>query len=1173
MNLSALKSFAPEVRRQLIEAVGRKLDFVLTGDTADLRAAAEQVAHLRIQADADRSGLIERVAYTWFNRLAALRFIDAHPGWHPFRSHVVTPANAEETQPELLKLTRSGALPAELAPFTDPKRLNDLLDGHLPSPDPQGEVYRHLILATCRFYHDLMPFLFEALDDETELLLPDDLLTEYSIAHGFRTGISEEDCSEVELVGWLYQFYISEKKDQVMARKSAVPSEDIPAVTQLFTPHWIVRYLVENSLGRLWLNSRPGSRLREHMPYYIEDPDGQIPTDCLTVARPEEIKLLDPASGSGHMLTYSFDLLYRIYEEEGHAPSEIPALILQYNLYGLDICPRAVQLAQFALVCKAREKSRRFFQSEYIVRPNIVELRDLRFEENEIRDYIHVIGLRDLFNQAMLQLLHQFEEAKNFGSLIQPCLDEQAISIARHAIEAKYLSGQLFLRETHLKVLRVLEQAEALTQRYHVVVANPPYMGGKTMNLQLREFAKELYADGRVDLFAMFIERGFSLAQAGGYNAMVTMQAWMFLSSFEDLRVKLLSNWSISSMAHLGPRAFDTIGGEVVQTTAFVAQNEARPNHRAIYLRLTDGRNEKDKSDKFLSALANPDGGLFFRASTADFRKIPGNLIAYWLSAKACSAFDSKSLSDVADIRSGIGTSDNSRFLRMWYETPFATINFSCNSIKDSVTSKKRWFPYNKGGSYRRWFGNREYVVNWFNDGEEIKKAVTSNPNDPKTTHWSRRIFNTDLFFQPSLTWNDIGSSLFSVRENGPGFIHDAVGVGAYGIQPESKRAAVLSLLNSNVGTLFVEVLCPTIHFKAGQMAAFPVIIPDDYRDKACTECVELARDDWDNFETSWDFRDQPLLMLVLKGTTLEASWRNWEAHCTAAIRRMQELETENNQLFIAAYGLEGELQPEVPETQITLARPDRRKDMAAFLSYAVGCMMGRYSLDAPGLILANAGDTLEQYLAKVGKPLDQLTFTPDEDGIIPVLDGEWFEDDIVARTRDFLRATFGDATLETNLHFIEESLGKDLRKYFLTDFYKDHLQTYKKRPIYWMFQSPKKGFSALVYLHRYTKDTPNRLLSSYLRDFMHKLRGQLEHLDHLMASESTPARDVTKARKESDQFKKTLRECEDWEREVLLPLAQQRIELDLDDGVKINYLKLGAALATIPGLAAKEDE
>ena len=499
MNTSSLKSFAPAVRRQLLEAVERKLDYVLTADTPDLRQAAQQVELLRKEAAKDRKGVIDRVAYTWFNRFAALRFLDAR-GWHSFRARVLTPATPEETQPEILKLLRTGSLPEELQSHTDLKRLNDLLDGRLPTAiagaDPQGEAYRGLILTACRFYHATMPFLFERVDDESELLLPDDLLTVNSVVEGFRTEISDEDCSEVEILGWLYQFYISEKKDAVMARKSAVPTEDIPAVTQLFTPHWIVRYLVENSLGRLWMLNHPASKLREQMPYYIEVEGDAAKTDFLKIGKPEEIKLVDPAAGSGHMLTYAFELLVKIYEEEGYAPSEIPEKILTHNLYGLEICPRAAQLAQFALVCKAREISRTAFRSP--VQPQVICIQDISFEENELRDYIGALKLGDLFSQPVLKLMHQFEQATNFGSLIQPYLDEKAIDDVRAAIAGKDLGSQLFLRETHRKILRVLEQAEALTQRYHVVVANPPYMGVKQMHKVIKEFAKEFYSNGWV---------------------------------------------------------------------------------------------------------------------------------------------------------------------------------------------------------------------------------------------------------------------------------------------------------------------------------------------------------------------------------------------------------------------------------------------------------------------------------------------------------------------------------------------------------------------------------------------------------------------------------------------------------------------------------------------------
>jgi hypothetical protein len=1145
-----------------MEAVTRKLDFVLSAQTPDYLATfAPQVAALRKLAQADRTGLIERVAYTWFNRLAALRFMDAR-GWHPFRARVLTPASAAETQPELLKLTRTGALPEELKSHTDPTRLNDLLDGRIPSPDAQGEVYRHLVLAACRFYHALLPNLFEKLDDETELLLPDDLLTEHSVVHGFRTEISDEDCGDgeranVELLGWLYQFYISEKKDAVMARKSAVPTEDIPAVTQLFTPHWIVRYLVENSLGRLWLLNRPGSRLREHMPYYIE---GELETDFLKITKPEEIRLCDPAVGSGHMLTYAFDLLTLIYEEEGYAPTEIPALILRHNLHGLEICPRAAQLAELALVFKAREKSRRFFQPEHLVRPRIIELRDVRFTENELRDYIKALGLGDLFNQPMLKLLHQFEEAKNFGSLIQPCLDERAIANARRAIEAKDLGGQLFLRETHLKVRRVLEQAEALTQRYHVVVANPPYMGWGNINGPLRGFLESNFQGYEADLFSTFIVRCLSLTMSNGRLGFMSPFVWMFIASYEKLRSLLISTTSISSLVQLEYSGFE---GATVPICAFTLRKGKTPGEKGTFLSLSSFKGPALQDPKAREGIQSEKCSYRFQVCTDTFALVPSCPIAFTISDRVRSCFaEFPAVATIAEPRKGMVTADNPRFIRFWFEVSNDKTGFGLTKREGAKESLKKWFPYQKGGDFRKWAGNTVAVVNWEADGHELLHMKGAGYKVGSTNH------NFDYIFKPAIVWTKITSAAQSFRVSNAGFLFDDAS-GLCALHDSEKIWRLLGFLNSSLSELMLKAINPTLNLNPGNLRVLP--FADTDIDSVVKQAVTVSRADWDNFETSWDFRDQPLLRPGLKGATLEASWRNWEAQSTAAIRRMQELETENNRLFIAAYGLDGELQPEVPEAQITLARAEARRDMAAFLSYAVGCMMGRYSPDHPGLILANAGDTLREFLEKVGKPLAELTFAPDEDGVIPVLDGEWFEDDIVARTRDFLRATFGEAALRENLRFLEDSLGKDLRKYFLNDFYKDHLQTYKKRPIYWLVQSPRKGFSVLLYLHRYTRDTMNLVLNRYLRDYQVKLRNRLAHLTQVQATAPT-AREKTAARKEADKLTKTLHECDEWERQTVLPLAQARIELDLDDGVKTNYLKLGEALAPIAGLVKEEE-
>jgi type II restriction/modification system DNA methylase subunit YeeA len=1194
-------------------AVTVKLDDALAARTPDYLATyAPQVAKLRLLAKEDRSGLIERVAYTWFNRLAALRFMDAR-GWHPFHARVIAPASGSETQPELLKLTRTGALPEELQNHTDPARLNDLLDGRIPSSDAQGDVYRHLVLAACRFYHDLLPDLFEKLDDETELLLPDDLLTEHSVAHGFRAEITDEDCGDgeranVELLGWLYQFYIAERKKEVMARKSAVPTEDIPAVTQLFTPHWIVRYLVENSLGRLWLLNRPRSKLREHMPYYIE---GEPETDFLKLSKPEEIRVLDPAVGSGHMLTYAFDILTFIYEEEGYAPSEIPNLVLRHNLYGLDICPRAAQLAELALVFKAREKSRRFFQPEHLVRPNIIELREVRFAPNELSEYIHEIGLGSLFNDPMLKVLHLFEEAKNFGSLVTPGLDESTISSARRTIEAKDHGGQLFLRDTHLKVLRVLEQAALLTQRYHVVVANPPYMGGSGMNPQIKQFLKDRFADYKADLFAAFIVRALSLTLSDGHLGFMSPFVWMFISSYEDLRNHIISTATITTLVQLEYSGF---AGATVPICTFTLQNKRHEAYRGGYIRLSDFRGSANQGPKTLEAVANPACSWFFRASAHDFRKLPGTPIAYWLSDNIRKLFsDGRRLAVLAETRKGMVTARNEVYVRLWHEPSLATCGFDkFKSAQAALTSGCRWFSYIKGGPYRKWFGNRIYLVDWAENGSRLQ--TTRHPTEDRV--WATN-FNLDYIFKPNANWGDVTSGSFSARSSGGGELFDATGLSCFP-SPELSPY-VLGFLNSRLVEVCLRALNPTLHYQAGNIADLPFLgeIPGSLGPvrQIVDSAVSIARADWDNFETSWDFRDFPLLRSGLRSATLATSWKNWEEQCSAVVHRIQELETENNRLFISAYGLDGELQPEVPDTQITLFcnpanrykrkktkksealselsgeiddaidsseeessyEPEERSHLFCadtireFLSFAVGCIMGRYSLDYPGLILANAGDTLREYLAKVGRPLAQLTFAPDEDGIIPVLDGEWFEDDIVARTRQFLRATFGEATLTENLRFIEESLGKDLQKYFLTDFYKDHLQTYKKRPIYWLIQSPRKGFRVLVYMHRYTRDTMNLVLNRYLREFQSKARNRVAQLTQQQTS-STSARKKTEARKESEKLTKIILECEEWERQTVLPLAQARIELNLDDGVKVNYLKLGEALAPIPGLAAEED-
>ncbi len=1166
VDTAALKTFAPAMRRQLIEAVGRKLDRLLHQISADtLTTAAGPIEELRQQEATNRQELLERVAYSWFNRLAALRYLDARL-WHPFGARVLMPQTESETQPELLKLLRSGSLPAELQSHTDEARLQGLLDGRIPTAtagaDPQGEVYRELILAVCRSYHQLLPNLFEGLDDASELLLPDDLLSDGSIAGGFRSQISDSDCEDVEILGWLYQFYIAERKDEVMARKKAVPTEDIPAVTQLFTPHWIVRYLVENSLGRLWLLNRPESKLRAQMPYYIE---GEAETDFLRITKPEEIKLLDPACGSGHMLTYAFDLLCHIYTEEGYAAAEIPGLILQHNLYGLDICPRAAQLAGLALALKAREQSRRFFQPGQLVQPQIIELQDVRFEAGELNDYIEELELGELFDPNLFKLLHQFEQAKNFGSLIQPCLDERAIADVRHAIEAKDHGGQLFLHEMHLKVLRVLKQAEALTQRYHVVVVNPPYMESGKFNVELKTFAAEKYEASSADLYQIFISQTMALLRSCGFAALVTKHGWMFIG--EDLfRRELLNKSGVIALLDIGYNCFPEMNSKQVLAAAFILSASTK-ERKGIYMDLNTEQQSANKEAVFFECLKKRDQ---FRVEQSQFLNVRNSPLAYWLSDRGRELLNGQTLSDHAVTCQGLITGNNSLFLRSWHEVSRVNLNTTAASTLDAKSSGCKWFPISKGGNYRKWYGNKEFVTNWQNDGEAIR-LYGAESGRPKS-----RVQNSKYYFRQGVTWSTFTSSPASFRVL-QASLFESKGSACFADE-EIDSLEILSALNSCVAGSFLRALCPTLDYKEGPMGRVPFTRTTEiHLNRDITEAmIEISKADWDSFETSWDFTCLQMLRPGLKEPTLEMTYLNWEKHCSHTIRRMQELETENNQLFISAYGLDGELQPEVPEDQITLARADQRKDVAAFLSYATGCMMGRYSLDHPGLILANAGDTLENYIAKVGKSTGDLTFQPDRDGIIPVLDGEWFEDDIVARSREFLRVCFPASSLNTDLAFIETALGKDLRKYFCTDFYKDHLQTYKKRPIYWLVQSPagpaRGGFACLIYLHRYTKDTLNLVLNNYFRPYLQKLEARQAQLGLDQLNDALPSRDRTAARKEAEKITKVLKDCQTWEQDSLLSLAQQRIELDLDDGVKVNYLKLQDVLAPIPGLAAKEE-
>jgi len=1160
MDTNKLKRLAQDARTYLIGQVSSKLGLVLAEGSAARREVPTAVRELErnIQVTS-QAQVIEKVAYTWFNRFTALRFMDANGYTNP---RVVTPAEGA-TRPEILADAVAGHFD-EAIPANTRATVTALLDGRMPSRDAQGEAYRLLLVAMCNHWHGHMPFMFEKIADFTELLMPEDLLSPDSVLAGLRTEMTDEDCQDVEVIGWLYQFYISEKKNRVfeaLRKNVKIAAENIPAATQLFTPHWIVRYLVENSLGRLWLLNRPNSRLAEQMDYYIapEEPE----TDFLRISRPEDIRICDPACGSGHMLTYAFDLLYAIYAEEGHEAAAIPALILTHNLTGIEIDDRAGALAAFALSMKAAEKlgRRRFLRME--AKPDIVVLQNVTFTPAEMQDVAAVVG-RDLFTDELCEALLQFEQAKNLGSLIVPKLRDPAETL--RLVEARDFGGDLLLKEMQNRIVAVLRMAEALSPKYHVVVANPPYKKKGDLNNELQYFLVKNYPDSFSDLYAAFIDRLNRLCCHKGLCAMIAMDSWLFGDDYTEMRARLLSDSPLQQLAHLGSRAFDEIKGEVVQVASFVSQRRGDPDRHAEFFDLTGGQTSEEKAgmlrDRFGKHLA--------RAS--DFTRMPRNVVAYFVSEHTRQAYaEGTPLRELAEAFTGLQTGDNPRFIRTWSEVDQSRIDFTVTPEIKPIWSGK-WVPYVKGSDFRKWYGNHDFILDWSSDGADIK------------AHKSATVRNEQFYFRNGLAYNTIASRL-SVRRVTTGHIFDQKNSMFFG---ESKQA-----LDFSLGFLHSKVVPPLLRvvaakdFGPGSMKLLPVLA--DHEEVSVShlvdELVRIAKSDWDAYETSWDFTTLPLLWPRLRAGSFADTYANLRAHWQGMTNEMQQLEEENNRIFIDAYGLQNELNPEVPLEEITLtcnpayryggkASPDELEarllsdTMAEFLHYAVGCMFGRYSLDEPGLVLANQGEGLANYLARV----PESSFMPDKDNVIPVLDADWFADDITERFRKFLRVTFGEEKFQENLAFIEDALGKDIRKWFTRDFFDYHVRRFKKRPIYWMFSSPKGSFNALIYMHRYRPDTVSVVLNEYLREYISKLQTERARLEKLADDPAATQGQKARALKDVGAVIKQINELTEWERDVVFPLAQSKIEIDLDDGVKRNYPLFGPALKPIKGLETVDE-
>ena len=1037
-----------------------------------------------------------------------------------------------------------------------------LLDGRIPSSNAQNEVYKLLLTGVCNHLHKTFPFLFERIDDYTELLLPDDLTSEFSIIQDIQNGMSKGDCEEVEIIGWLYQFYISEKKDEVFASNEKVKKEDIPAATQLFTPRWIVEYMVQNTVGKLWLLNNPTSRLKDQMPYYIESAEKD--DDFLKIDSVEEITLLDQACGSGHILVYGFDLLTKIYEEQGYNTSEIPQLIINKNLFGFEIDERAAQLSGFALLMKAREYNRRVFRKE--LKPNILCYKDLKLTEEEIKETFTQLKVE--LTDELLFDLKNIQQATNLGSLISPHSDATSIKEVIDKVVSSKSSSDVFLRY-RLEELEVsLKHLLLLSNKYHCVVDNPPYMGGSKMNKELYAWVKTNYPRSKSDLMACFMEIGLTTLLPNGILGMINQHSWMFLSSYESLREEILKSSHIATLLHLGPRTFPEIGGEVVQNSAFTLINE-ESNKKGNYLRLVDFNNSTLKREKTLELIKNPNCNWFYNSNQKDFLKIPGNPIGYWLGEKWLNVFSlTTSISDIAEVRGGMTSGNNNYFIRFWSEISINKFSFNNNS-------KDKWFPYNKGGEKRRWWGNMDLVIDWYNNGHNIKEYKRKKKEiDPS---YNSALAALGFILKPHISWSFISSGSF--RYYPSGFVFDVQGSSVF-LHNQNQKSYVHAFLNSKITNNILSFLNPTLSLQPGNVKSLPFIESSNTKEIEKIEeiCVSISKSDWKSRENSWSFECNELIKQY--SNNLEELYDIYRQYWKKKFFTLHKNEVELNRQFIKIFGLQEELTPDVPLEDITILKEEtsivngqlvfnQEEVFSQFISYAVGCMFGRYSLDKEGLILANQGETLQDYLLKVEKQESELSFVPDDDNIIPILDDEWFEDDIVGRFYAFLKASFGEQNFEKNLSFVEESIGKDIRKYFVKDFYKDHIKKYKKRPIYWMFSSPKGSFNVLVYMHRYTPDTLNQVLNGYLNEYREKLKTRIETLDHLMVSGSPS--EQNKASKEKDKIQLVLLELQEYERETLYPLATERISIDLDDGVLVNYNKFGDAIAAVAGLNDKK--
>ena len=1199
MDKNAIKKFAVWARTELIARVSLKgVEYGITEDNIE-DANADSVGGKVLTADEkkQRQALIaeindkgykqvmEEVAYTWFNRFSALRFMEVN-GYLP--SHVRVFTDEENNfKPQII----TEAIHLDLDGL-DMEKVYELKDA-----EKTEELYKYLLIVQCNALNKILPGMFQKIADYTELLLPDNLLREGSVIQQMIELIPEDDWKDaVQIIGWLYQYYNSEKKDDVFAalkKNVKITKENIPAATQLFTPDWIVRYMVENSLGRLWLEGHPdvkeqllpteeeqsayaaGNRDPEDTKwhYYLEEAEqepevqaqlAEIRKEYATLT-PDQLKVIDPCSGSGHILAYMFDVLMKIYESYGYTTREAVASIVENNLYGLDIDDRAAQLAYFAVMMKARQYDRRFFSRG--IQPHVYAIVESNHVDKFAVDYFCNGDAK--LTTAMDTIIKELHDAKEYGSILTVTPQDWTALYDRFAeiTEDINMSRETALRE----LLPLVQVAEALAQKYDVVVTNPPYMGASNMNPKLNEFIKKNYADYKSDFFSAFVIHASQMTKQSGYCGFFTPYVWMFIQSYEKMRNYLYNHATIERLIQFEYSAFEEA---TVPVCTFVFKNRYLQK-KGCYLRLVDFRGGMEvQRQKTLEAIENHDCGFYYEQSTDNFSKIPGSPVAYWISDFLFKDYDRGiQLGNIFDVKKGMTTADNNRFLRFWFEVDKRQLN-------------KKWYKTHKGGEFRKWYGNDENVVNWQDNGRELKAFSGS------------VIRNENYYFHRCITWNDISSSRTGFRYIAGNSISNASGPSVY--DNSDRLLYSLGLCNSKVVEYIFALTCPTIHFEVGRVAELPVLIKCEKTVIELVElCISLSQKDWDSFETSWDFQHHPLLRKV---PTIAEAFDHWQDECNDRFNQLKANEKELNRIFIDIYGLQDELTPEVEDKDVTVRKADLGRDIRSFISYAVGCMFGRYSLDISGLVYAGgnfdekycrwisqfgdqanekidadgllieggwAGSSLWKYDGvRVGNQWCKASYPPDTDNIIPICDDEYFEDDIVGLFVEFVKTVYGADTMDENLKFIADALGgkgqpKDvIRNYFLNDFYKDHCKIYQKRPIYWLFDSGKKnGFKALIYMHRYQPDTIARIRTDYVHEQQARYRTAIADLEQRIANASTGERVKLKKKLTTLQAQDT--EIRTYE-EKIHHLADQMISIDLDDGVKKNYAIFQDVLAKI---------